>query len=242
LLHQDGDTKLESYLCNNAVLHPQNIHSLFGIPENQQPAYASADYCADDFVSTAISVVLETVADNTKIHLTEKTLRPIACGHPFMLLAGPGSLEYLRSYGFKTFSPWIDERYDQETDIVKRINMIVDEMQRISKLDPEQLLELLKNLKEITQHNKDYFFSKMFFNFVQNELAENLNTAVSQIKHTKGQYYLSKIPLIKKYKKPEEPSRLRNIEVAKTLRQLRKNPGTSIKKITSNFPPGFFNP
>ena len=155
---------------------------------------------------------------------------------------GPGSLEYLRSYGFKTFSPWIDESYDLETDTVKRINMMVNEMQRISKLDPEQLSALLKNLKEITQHNKDYFFSNMFFERVQNELTENLNLAVSQVKHTRGQYYLSKIPLIKKYKKPEEPSRLRNIEVAKTLRQLRKNPCTSIRKITSRFPPGFFNP
>jgi hypothetical protein len=44
--------------------------------------------------------------------LTEKALRPIACGQPFILAATPGSLQYLRSYGFKTFSGYIDETYD----------------------------------------------------------------------------------------------------------------------------------
>lgn len=241
LLHQDGDTKLDSYCCNNTALQPQDIRKLFNVSENQYSADASADYYAEDFVSTAISIVLETVTDNTKIHLTEKTIRPIACGHPFMLLAGPGSLDYLRSYGFKTFSPWIDESYDFETDTVSKINMVIKEMQRISKLNPEQLSELLKNLKEITQHNKDYFFSKIFFERVQNELVTNLNTAVCQVKHTRGQYYLSKFePLITTYKKSEEPSSLRDIEVEKILRQLRKNPNISIKKITSRFPPEFF--
>jgi hypothetical protein len=52
--------------------------------------------------------VAETVFD-TRIHLTEKTLRPIACGHPFILAAGPGSLKYLQTYGFRTFSP-LDRR------------------------------------------------------------------------------------------------------------------------------------
>jgi hypothetical protein len=69
-----------------------NAQSLLCIPDNNSLPSASADYDVSDITSTAVSIVLETVADGDKIHLTEKTLRPIACAHPFILMAGPGSL------------------------------------------------------------------------------------------------------------------------------------------------------
>ena len=75
---------------------------------------SSATYDAQDFAQTRCSIVLETVYDQ-RIHLTEKTLRPLACGHPFMLLNGAGALETIRSYGFKTFQPYINESYDKES-------------------------------------------------------------------------------------------------------------------------------
>ena len=212
------------------------------MPNNNQHSYASADYSVDDILSTDISVILETVAAESKIHLTEKTLRPIACGHPFMLVAGPGSLEYLRSYGFKTFSPWINESYDSEPDIIKRMQLIVDEMVKISKLSLDQKENLLCHLKEIATFNKNHFFSKKFFNKIQTELVENLKSAIDKVKATQGKNYLSLIPLIKQYKTPQEDkTKPRNVEVAKSLRALRHNPKISIKNIVSRFPKGFFN-
>jgi hypothetical protein len=92
--------------------------------DNKFSSAASADYDPNDFINSEISVILETVFDDRRIHLTEKTLKPIACGHPFILAAGPGALEYIRSYGFKTFAPYIDESYDQETDSLKRLEKI----------------------------------------------------------------------------------------------------------------------
>jgi hypothetical protein len=212
------------------------------LPNNNQHSYASADYSVDDILSTDISVILETVAAESKIHLTEKTLRPIACGHPFMLVAGPGSLEYLRSYGFKTFSPWINESYDSEPDIIKRMQLIVDEMVKISKLSLDQKENLLCHLKEIATFNKNHFFSKKFFNKIQTELVENLKSAIDKVKATQGKNYLSLIPLIKQYKTPQEDkTKPRNVEVAKSLRALRHNSKISIKNIVSRFPKGFFN-
>ena len=140
---------------------------------------ASATYVASDFNSTAISIVLETVFDQ-RIHLTEKILRPIACGHPFIIAAGPGTLGFLKQYGFKTFSPFIDESYDLITDNSLRLQAIASEMKRISLLNSVQLSQLLSNCQEIANHNKKVFFSDEFQDLIINELVANVNRAFEE--------------------------------------------------------------
>lgn len=140
---------------------------------------ASATYVASDFNSTAISIVLETVFDQ-RIHLTEKILRPIACGHPFIIAAGPGTLGFLKRYGFKTFSPFIDESYDSITDNSLRLQAIASEMKRISLLNSVQLAQLLSNCQEIADHNKKVFFSDEFQDLIVNELVSNVNQAFKE--------------------------------------------------------------
>ena len=135
---------------------------------------SSAEYNHEDHTKTNCSIVLETVFDN-RIHLTEKTLRPIACGHPFMILSGPGTLKYLRTYGFKTFHPFIDESYDLETDLDKRMIMVLSEMDRINKLPQADQDHIWKECAIIARRNKELFFSDQFFNALKQELIENVS-------------------------------------------------------------------
>ena len=243
ILYQDNGYDLRSYICDQPQMQPTNQEQLLRLPSNQESSWASADYNVNDYVSTDISVVLETVAADTKIHLTEKILRPIACGHPFLLVAGPGSLTFLKSYGFKTFSPWINEDYDIEPDIVKRMNLITCEMKRLSDLPIEQKNQILLALTEIANYNKNHFFSNNFFNLVQAELTNNLNSAISQVKKTHGNLYKLARKLHKKHRRFETtPCRqARAIEIAKVLKKLKRNPDTNIDDLLSNFPPNFFN-
>ena len=139
---------------------------------------SSAVYNHNDFNNTAISVVLETIFDE-RIHLTEKTLRPIACGHPFILAAGPGSLSMLRSYGFHTFGDYINEHYDNIADSKERLNAIVQEMQRIQKLPRYQRQILIEKCSKIAKLNRQTFFSKKFLDQISNELVDNVNAARS---------------------------------------------------------------
>jgi len=134
---------------------------------------SSAEYNFEDFTKTNCSIVLETVYDG-RIHLTEKTLRPIACGHPFIILNGSGTLNYLRSYGFKTFHPFIDESYDLETDSNKRMSMVLSEMDRINKLSNIEQERIWKACAVITKHNKNLFFSDCFFKALKQELYNNI--------------------------------------------------------------------
>lgn len=201
---------------SNLLLCPAGFDFVDAFADNTFLPKASADYCAQDFVECRVSVVLETVFDSTKIHLTEKVLRPIACGQPFLLAAGPGSLEYLRRYGFRTFAPWIDESYDSESDSVLRLQKIVSAMRQLSDLPDHELDHRLDCMQEAVDHNRRWFFSQEFANMIAAELAENLQHAFEQVKHTRGRLYLNRWPRANK-------NRTKRIEKLKKLKHLRRS-------------------
>ena len=161
------------------------------LPTNTVDATASADYNNDDYHNTGIEVVLETLFDDTRLHLTEKTLRPIACGKPFMLAATAGSLQYLRNYGFETFAGLIDESYDTVANGRDRLDAIIKEMKRIALLDTGAKQVLYTKLHEIAQRNKYHFFNKLTDQVVT-EYKTNLDHAITIMdQHCTGKHRLA---------------------------------------------------
>lgn len=184
-----------------------HIDALDQINDNAVDSSASADYDVKDFNNTQISVVLETEFDTERIHLTEKILRAVACGHPFLLAAGPLSLQYLRDYGFKTFAPWIDETYDLEQNSLTRLNKIVESMQKIQQLTGNQQDAFLEEIRKIAQFNKRHFFSDQFQHTIQTELTTNLNQAYKELGRPRGKFYLkTRRQLRQQYPEHAEPN------------------------------------
>jgi hypothetical protein len=163
------------FVNNNLRITSADLHNQ--LPNNTTHSSYSADYNSMDYSESAIEVVLETLFDDQRWHLTEKTLRPIACGKPFILAATPGSLQYLRSYGFETFSDLIDESYDLIVDSPLRLQAIAKEMLRISQLDLSEKNQLYSDLDSICQRNKQHFFNE-FINQVITEYKINLDQAI----------------------------------------------------------------
>jgi hypothetical protein len=191
------------------------------IPDNEYSSTVSADYNHNDFISTDISVILETEFDGSRIHLTEKMLRPIACGHPFILAAGPGSLEYLRDYGFQTFAPWIDESYDSESDSLKRLEKIIQAMKQIHSMQGQELENFVQGIKNVAEFNKRHFFSQEFLDLVKYELKNNLQTAYQQVKKSRGKHYLAFLKTVKKHKVLHQIHQRQ--EKTQLIRQLRQS-------------------
>lgn len=160
------------------------------ISPNTFTSCSSADYDNQDYQTSAIEVVLETLFDDHRVHLTEKALRPIACGKPFILLSTAGSLEYLRSYGFQTFAGLIDESYDTVQDPVDRLKAVVTVMKTISKMPMDQKHQLLTQMNAVAEYNKQLFFSEEFRNSIINEFKQNFDQAVDEAaKYRTGKYF-----------------------------------------------------
>ena len=49
------------------------------------------------------------------------------------MLSTQNYLQHIQAQGYKTFSPYIDESYDQEPDAYKRMNLAIDQVERLSK-------------------------------------------------------------------------------------------------------------
>jgi hypothetical protein len=150
----------------------------------QATASYSADIELSDYENTDIEIVLETLFDDKRLHLTEKVLRPIACGQPFVLLAAHDSLKYLKEYGFQTYSDVWDESYDQETDPVLRMDKVVKLMETIAGWSAEVRQSKMSQARDIAKHNKQYFFSDKFFQMLTEELQINLSNALTEIETT----------------------------------------------------------
>ena len=92
--------------------------------------------------------------------ITEKAYKAIACRRPFISFSTPYWLEDLRNLGFKTFDGIINENYDRVTDNNTRLNMIVDEIERISNLSKPDLDKLVLDCQEIAEYNYNKLVEK----------------------------------------------------------------------------------
>jgi uncharacterized protein YeaO (DUF488 family) len=178
----DSGTHYRDHVFKNPAFETEDIDNC--LPSTQAASAASADFDIQDYANTQFEVVLETLFDDSRIQLTEKILRPIACGHPFILASTPGSLKYLQNYGFRTFDGIIDESYDQIQDPVKRLTAITAVMTQISEWSPTQQKINQEKIKEIVQHNKRHFFSAVFFQSIVDELQNNLRSALTELEET----------------------------------------------------------
>ena len=91
---------------------------------------------------------------------TEKTLKPIMNFHPFILVANAGSLEYLKRYGFKTFSPFINESYDNIDDTEQRFLAIEKEINKLCNKPIEEIHEWYWSIEKILKHNYYHFYNE----------------------------------------------------------------------------------
>jgi len=117
-------------------------------------------------------VVTETVFYYNKLHLTEKIFKPIVSKQPFMLLAAPGNLEYLRSYGFKTFDGIIDESYDLIQDNELRTEAVVKQLHWYCNLTPDEKTNIIQQLEPIIDYNFHHFYGE-FKHIITSELLNN---------------------------------------------------------------------
>jgi hypothetical protein len=96
----------------------------------------------------------ETYIPDGHTKFSEKTVKAILYERPFVSYGNPGILKYLKKFGFRTFSDYWDESYDdiKDDDIkIEKISLII---QDLCKKDLTELNKMYINMKPILQHNK----------------------------------------------------------------------------------------
>jgi hypothetical protein len=119
-------------------------------------------------------VVTETVYTGHRHHLTEKTFKPICLQMPFIMVSAAGSLEYLRRYGFRTFSHVWDEGYDLETNDDERLIKISRLLKDLDNQSPQELQQIYRATIPVLEHNFQHFYGGDFETILWQELTEML--------------------------------------------------------------------
>ena len=111
---------------SQGIMLPDDVHVT-----GQDPATTANDryYVPRWYSETAFSLVSETQVDHPihapSLFISEKSFKPLAHSHPFIVNGCSGTLSYLQGLGFETFSHRIDESYDQQTVPEYRLQMIL---------------------------------------------------------------------------------------------------------------------
>jgi hypothetical protein len=107
--------------------------------------------------SSLITVVTETFFETQVISVTEKSFKPLFYKQPFIIVGAPHSLHYLKKKGYKTFSNWFDESYDEILDHDNRIIKIAEVCKTISEWSQETKQKFIEETQEILEHNYNLF-------------------------------------------------------------------------------------
>ena len=173
----DSNTKLSVRSINHIKLHLPSTPLIIDNEHVLGSASADIPRCAND---SFWHIVTETVFYYDKLHLTEKIFKPIVMKQPFMLVAAPGNLAYLKSYGFKTFEGIIDESYDLIQDNDQRIEAVVAQIAWYCALSAEEKQQVIEAITPIVEYNFHHFYGE-FKHIITRELLDNCKNLFKEI-------------------------------------------------------------
>ena len=128
----------------------------------------------EPYVDTYFSLVTETIcAESPYSFRTEKTAKPLAIGHPFIIASNCGFYRDLHNIGFKTFGHVIDESFDSIEHHQDRMDRIVEV---VTDLCQQNLTSFLKECYNVCKYNQEHLaelrvqvrkeFPQRFINFI----------------------------------------------------------------------------
>jgi len=143
--------KLAWSLTNN-VLNKMVIDA-----DNADDVNINALYPWSLSMTTCFDIVSETTIDHVTLTtpvITEKIVKTMLFGKPFMISGDAGSLELVRSFGFKTFPFLFDESYDNELNLLDRHYKIIQNIKKWVGREDE-FMELVRQHRDVLEYNRD---------------------------------------------------------------------------------------
>jgi hypothetical protein len=95
------------------------------------------------FALSKFSVIVETEAEYNEYHVTEKTLRCLVYGHPFVVMGTYKYLEFLQNLGFITCGHLFSEQYDKIGNLHERMYAVIDVVKELQTNKSFQIDDLI---------------------------------------------------------------------------------------------------
>jgi len=148
--------------------------------DNFDDIVATSHTYKSTYMNSYINLVSECALAEQCIYFSEKTWKPLAQLQPAIFMNTPGSLAKLRELGYKTFSPFIDESYDEIEHPVERLKAISNEVKRICKKPIEEVHEWYYSILDDLLYNQ-----KRLLTLPRGTTQENVYDGIWHLLHRK---------------------------------------------------------
>ena len=112
------------------------------------------------YLNSCIHLVTESSFIQNELFLTEKMLKPILNYQPFIIMGSFNYIKELKRIGFKTFSEFWDESYDEIEDPKDRYFSVMKVVMELNSKSIEELNELYQKTKNICIYNRELLQNK----------------------------------------------------------------------------------
>jgi hypothetical protein len=151
-------------------LQPLSVDGEPPVDSMDEGKYKGLNVCGytygEQFRRVYFMLVTEDVFNAESMFFSQTTYKPIVSLTPFIMFGSPYMMKNLREIqGFKTFSPWIDESYDEEENHEKRLYMIVDEIKRLCSIPRGEINEWYYEMRDILIYNQKHLLNVEYSDF-----------------------------------------------------------------------------
>jgi hypothetical protein len=124
---------------------------------------AANSYNTEIYKNSLMSFITETKYNEDVVFLTEKVFKPIALGHPMILLASAGTLRGLRELGFKTDWCGINPNYNNIVDDKSRFDATTQVLVDWVNLPKEEKIRRIIESLPTIHHNFNLIRQRDFY-------------------------------------------------------------------------------
>jgi len=118
-------------------------------------------------------------SDGNYSRFTEKTIKPLLVGRPFIIVGSPHTLSNLRDLGFATFREVVNEDYDSISDPAERLQAVFNEISRLNESSIQNDPNAIALIHNACRFNQNHIASgdlqKRILERHNNTLSESLN-------------------------------------------------------------------
>tara|TARA_A100001011_G_scaffold349366_1_gene387922 strand:- start:14788 stop:16119 length:1332 start_codon:yes stop_codon:yes gene_type:complete len=114
----------------------------------------------EHYANSYFSIINETVCESAPgdpLFITEKVYQPILQLHPFIVVGSRGTLAHLQDYGYKTFEPMFDSKYDWIENSAERIDSAWKQINLMCGMKNEDLHRMYFEIYDKLLYNRELF-------------------------------------------------------------------------------------
>lgn len=168
------ERKLDGFISDTKVLDK------FAEPTQLGPThlfYLESYLHTDSYFQIVTSTWFE--LDSGRIEVNEKHSRPMYSLQPFIVYGEPHILRAFKEMGYKTYSDWIDESYDEELDDNLRFEKVVAVVDSINAMSRTDLSAMMKEMLPTLLHNLDHHNNRVTELQIEHQLFNDITETFS---------------------------------------------------------------